>query len=89
MFVLSARRMLSDLERYQPAIYDGLCALKPFIGSSGFSEKLSEIFPRMPSISMIMASWSQLPLMQLEVPLVLPTDFGWNDVVLECFERIR
>ena len=81
MFVLSARRMLSDLERYQPAIYDGLCALKPFIGSLDFSEKLAEVFPRMPSISMDYGIMEPASADVSGGPIkVLPTDFGWNDV---------
>ena len=81
MFIFQAKRMLRDLERYQPALYNGLMELLPAIDTPEFSEKLAHVFPRLPSISIdygVLEPCSDDP---NGGPIsVIPSDFGWNDV---------
>jgi mannose-1-phosphate guanylyltransferase len=81
MFIFQAKRMLSDLCKYQPVLYAGLKALEPHIGQKTFSAELEYIFPRLPSISIdygVLEPCSNDP--DGEPISVIPSNFGWNDV---------
>ena len=81
MFIFSAKRMLSDLEKYQPQLFDGLKRLSTVLGDQQFDETLKTVFPRLPSISIdygVLEPCSEDPMG--EPITVIPSDFGWNDV---------
>lgn len=81
MFIFQAKRMLRDLEKYQPALYQGLMELAPAIDTPEFSETLAHVFPRLPSISIdygVLEPCSDDP--NGDPISVIPSDFGWNDV---------
>lgn len=81
MFIFQARRMLSDLQKYQPALYEGLKSLEPHIGQSSFESELQHIFPRLPSISIDYGVLEPCSMDPSGAPIsVIPSDFGWNDV---------
>lgn len=81
MFIFSAKRMLNDLQKYQPTLFNGLQSLVPHLASERFPESLRTIFPKLPSISIdygILEPCSEDP---NGGPItVIPADFGWNDV---------
>jgi mannose-1-phosphate guanylyltransferase len=81
MFIFQAKRMLSDLCKYQPALYAGLMTLQPHIGQNTFSTQLEYTFPRLPSISIdygVLEPCSNDP--DGKPISVIPSNFGWNDV---------
>ena len=81
MFIFRASRMLDDLETYQPQLHSGLMALKPFVGTETFDEKLEAVFPRLPSISIDYGVLEPCSNDTNGRPItVVPSDFGWNDV---------
>lgn len=81
MFIFSAKRMLADLEKYQPQLFAGLQTLAKSLGTDEFDTALMETFPRLPGISIdygVLEPCSDDP--AGEPITVIPSDFGWNDV---------
>ena len=75
MFVWKVSKILEDFKRYLPKLYYRLEELAQFIGTEQEEEKLQEIYPTIPSISIdygIMERSNDV--------VVVPGDFGWNDV---------
>lgn len=75
MFVWKVSKILEDFKRYLPKIYDKLEKLAQFIGTDKEDEMLLKIYPTIPSISIdygIMERSNDV--------VVVPGDFGWNDV---------
>lgn len=75
MFIWKVSKILEDFKRYLPKVYYKLEELAEFIGTSNEEEKLKEIYPLIPSISIdygIMERSNDV--------VVVPGDFGWNDV---------
>lgn len=75
MFVWKTSVILQDIERFLPRLYDKLMELEPYIGTEEEQEVLARLYPQMDSISIdygIMERSNSV--------LVLPGDFGWNDV---------
>lgn len=75
MFVWKVSKILEDFKRYLPKLYYKLEELAQFIGTEQEEEKLQEIYPTIPSISIdygIMERSNDV--------VVVPGDFGWNDV---------
>ena len=81
MFIFSAKRMLADLEKYQPQLFAGLQKLAASLGTDEFDSTLQTVFPRLPSISIdygVLEPCSNDP--SGDPITVIPSDFGWNDV---------
>ena len=75
MFVWKVSKILEDFKRYLPKVYAKIEELSQFIGTDKEYEKLQEIYPTIPSISIdygIMERSNDV--------VVVPGDFGWNDV---------
>ncbi len=75
MFVWKVSKILEDFKRYLPKVYDNLEKLSEFIGTDKEQEKLQQIYPTIPSISIdygVMERSNDV--------VVVPGDFGWNDV---------
>ena len=75
MFVWKVSKILEDFKRYLPKVYDRLEELSDFMDTDMEIEKLKEIYPTIPSISIdygVMERSNEV--------VVVPGDFGWNDV---------
>lgn len=75
MFVWKVSKILEDFKRYLPKVYDKLEEISKYIGTCEENEKLEELYPQIPSISVdygIMERSSDV--------IVVPGDFGWNDL---------
>lgn len=75
MFVWKVSKILEDFKRYLPKIFYKLEKMSGFIGTSNEEEKIKEIYPTIPSISIdygVMERSNDV--------VVVPGDFGWNDV---------
>lgn len=75
MFVWKASTILNNIERFLPKLYDRLVELEKYIDTEDEPRVLKELYPKMPSISIdygIMERSNDV--------LVVPGDFGWNDV---------
>lgn len=75
MFVWKVSKILEDFKRYLPKIYDKLEKISQKIGTDEESKAIREIYPSIPSISIdygIMERSNDV--------VVVPGDFGWNDV---------
>lgn len=75
MFVWKASVILENFERYLPRIYHTLAPLAEVIDTDQEASVLAELYPKLQSISIdygIMERSDQV--------LVIPGDFGWNDV---------
>lgn len=75
MFVWKVSKILEDFKRYLPKVYYKLEELSYFLGTDKEQEELQKIYPSIPSISIdygIMERSNDV--------VVVPGDFGWNDV---------
>jgi mannose-1-phosphate guanylyltransferase len=82
MFVWRVQRLLELFAQFQPAITAGIDRLSPAWATPGWSDKLAEEFPRMPSISVDYALVE--PQAQAGRAagglFVVPASFQWDDV---------
>ena len=82
MFVWRVQRLLELFAQFQPAIKAGIDRLSPAWATPGWSDKLAEEFPRMPSISVDYALVE--PQAQAGRAagglFVVPASFQWDDV---------
>lgn len=75
MFVWKVSKILEDFKRYLPKVYDKLEELSKYMGTDKEIEAIQKIYPNIPSISIdygVMERSNDV--------LVVPGDFGWNDV---------
>ncbi|MEG0180811.1 MAG: mannose-1-phosphate guanylyltransferase [Romboutsia sp.] len=75
MFVWKVSKILEDFKRYLPKVYDRLELLSDNLDTDDEAEAISNIYPTIPSISIdygIMERSNDV--------VVVPGDFGWNDV---------
>ncbi|MDK2788513.1 MAG: mannose-phosphate guanylyltransferase [Epulopiscium sp.] len=75
MFVWKVSTILDNIKRFLPKLYDKLLELEPYIDTEEEAKALDDIYPQMQSISIdygIMERSNEV--------LVIPGDFGWNDV---------
>lgn len=75
MFIWKTSTILNAFERYLPKIYSCLTEIAAAMNTENEQKKISEIYPSIPSISIdygIMERSGDV--------VVLPGDFGWNDV---------
>lgn len=75
MFVWKVSTILENFKRFLPKLYNGLEELSSFLGSEGEEQKLKEIYPTLQSISIDYGIMERS-----DDVLVIPGDFGWNDV---------
>lgn len=75
MFVWKVSKILEDFKRYLPKVYEKLEEISKAIGTEKEIDTIKEIYPTIPSISIdygVMERSNDV--------LVVPGDFGWNDV---------
>lgn len=75
MFVWKVSKILEDFKRYLPKVYEKLEEISNYLGTKDEIEKIKEIYPTIQSISIdygIMERSNDV--------IVVPGDFGWNDV---------
>ena len=75
MFIWKTSVILSNFERYLPRLYKNIMELYEFIGTEKEAEMLAEIYPKLQNISIDYGI-----LERSDDVLVIPGDFGWNDV---------
>lgn len=75
MFIWSAGQLLAEIKRQQPAMYDLLMQIRPFIGQPDFTERIQPLWaemPRLPIDTAVMEGARQMA--------VIPVDIGWSDI---------
>ncbi|MGL6107510.1 mannose-1-phosphate guanylyltransferase [Romboutsia sp.] len=75
MFVWKVSKILEDFKRYLPKVYEKLEQLSKFLGTEEEAKAIQRIYPTIPSISIdygVMERSNDV--------VVVPGDFGWNDV---------
>ncbi len=78
MFVWRAATFLAELERQQPAMYEGLCVIAEAWGTDAQDRVLGEVWPLLPKISVdhaVMEGAADAGLVA-----TVPAAFGWTDV---------
>lgn len=85
MFVWKASVILKEIERYLPEVFECLMKIKRVLGKKNEQELVNEIYPKIPQISIDYGI-----LERSDKVLVLPGDFGWNDVgSWDMLEKVR
>jgi mannose-1-phosphate guanylyltransferase len=75
MFVARAGRLQEEIARHTPDIAAGIASLSETLGRPEYEERLSEVFPRLPSVSI------DYGVMEKTAAIgVLPASFAWSDV---------
>jgi mannose-1-phosphate guanylyltransferase len=75
IFLWKNRTLLSLFQQHMPELYQGLCRLRPILGSPGSDQELAAVFAQFPRISIdygILEKTSGLRLM--------PAQFYWDDI---------
>lgn len=75
MFVWKVSKILEDFKRYLPKVYEKLEEINDCIGTDCQQEVIDSVYPLIPSISIdygVMERSNDV--------VVVPGDFGWNDV---------
>lgn len=75
MFVWKTSVILENFERFLPRLYRKLQAIEPYLDSEEESSVLEKIYPTLPNISIDYGIMERA-----ENVVVIPGDFGWNDV---------
>lgn len=75
MFIWNVKNAMSDLERYQPAMYALLTYLQTTFDTDDFQAKLDDIWEKMPNLSIDFAIMEKA-----DNIVVIPVDIGWSDV---------
>ncbi|MFW9998190.1 MAG: mannose-1-phosphate guanylyltransferase [Candidatus Odinarchaeota archaeon] len=75
MFVWQSKVILEAIERYLPELYAGLQRLKPFLSTNEIGARIVRIYPDLESISIDYGVMEKA-----DNVLVVPADFGWNDL---------
>lgn len=75
MFVWKASVILDNFRRYLPRLYNRMMEIYPYLGTDKGEEFITKIYPTLQSISIDYGI-----LERSDDVLVVPGDFGWNDV---------
>lgn len=76
IFVATPERILGEMEKHLPQLYDGLLKLKGALGSSDFEVHLRRVYEGLESISF---DYGIMEKTQSDV-FVVPCECGWSDV---------
>jgi len=76
IFVATPERILGEMEKHLPQLYDGLLKLKEALGSSDFEVHLRRVYEGLESISF---DYGIMEKTQSDV-FVVPCECGWSDV---------
>ncbi|HHW01459.1 MAG TPA: mannose-1-phosphate guanylyltransferase [Thermoanaerobacterales bacterium] len=75
MFVWKTSVILSNFERFLPRLYHKISEIEPYIGTAKERDAVEEIYPALQDISIDYGIMERA-----EEVVVIPGDFGWNDV---------
>lgn len=75
IFVWRASTILNELWKHLPALMEGLAPLKAALGTEAEGEVLRTVYPSLPKISIDYGVMERA-----ENTLVIPADFGWDDL---------
>jgi mannose-1-phosphate guanylyltransferase len=75
IFVWKASVILKNFERFLPRIYKKVLTIEPYIGTSEEKRVVQEVYPELQSISIDYGIMERV-----EEVVIIPGDFGWNDV---------
>jgi mannose-1-phosphate guanylyltransferase/mannose-6-phosphate isomerase len=75
MFVWKTSSFLREIEKHQPALYQGLMKIKESIGTGREADVVKEVFSKLASISVDYAVMEKT-----DRAAVIPADIGWSDV---------
>lgn len=75
MFIWKISVILENFKRYLPRLYNSVLKLYEYMDTGRFAEVLDEVYPGLQSISIDYGI-----LERSDEVLVVPGDFGWNDV---------
>jgi len=76
MFIWPVKRVLAEFERHVPTLYTELERLASAIGTTGYENLLSEIWPQVKRISVDYALMEHIQ----EGVRVIPVEMGWTDI---------
>jgi mannose-1-phosphate guanylyltransferase len=75
MFVWKTSVILSNFERFLPRLYRKISEIEPYIGTAQERDAVENIYPTLQDISIDYGIMERA-----EEVVVIPGDFGWNDV---------
>lgn len=75
MFVWKTSVILTNFERFLPRIYKKILKIEPYIGTNEENRVMEEVYPELQDISIDYGIMERV-----EEVVVIPGDFGWNDV---------
>jgi mannose-1-phosphate guanylyltransferase len=75
MFVWQAETILEAVRSHLPGLYSDLQELQPMLGTGNLQDGIARIYPDLESISIDYGVMEKA-----ENVLMIPADFGWNDV---------
>lgn len=75
IFVWRLSVLKGEIQRCLPQLAEGLKCIEPFIGTAAEIERLGQIYPALPAISVDYGILEKNPNM-----LVVPSDYGWDDL---------
>ncbi|MCG6945324.1 MAG: mannose-1-phosphate guanylyltransferase, partial [Deltaproteobacteria bacterium] len=75
MFVWQAETILEAVRSHLPGLYSDLQELQPMLGTGNLEDGIARIYPDLESISIDYGVMEKA-----ENVLMIPADFGWNDV---------
>ncbi|GAB4259903.1 mannose-1-phosphate guanylyltransferase [Thermincola ferriacetica] len=75
MFIWKTSSILRAMETYQPQLYEGLCQIGRGLNEGDFEQRLLQVYGKLPKQSIDYAI-----LEKANNILVVPGDFGWDDV---------
>lgn len=75
MFIWSVSTILNNMQRYCPALYDGLMTMEPCLGTANEAEQVRRVYESLPTISIDYAVMEHA-----DRVFVVKGGFGWSDV---------
>lgn len=75
MFVWKVKNLLSEIKKYEPALYEGLAEIRKNIGTPNEDEVIRRVFQKLKSISIDYAVMEKT-----DRAVVIPADVDWSDV---------
>jgi mannose-1-phosphate guanylyltransferase/mannose-6-phosphate isomerase len=75
IFVWKTKTLLTEIEKHQPTLHDGLQKIRKSIGTDKESEVIRQVFTKLESISIDYAVMEKT-----DRAAVIPADIGWSDV---------
>jgi mannose-1-phosphate guanylyltransferase/mannose-6-phosphate isomerase len=75
IFVWKTKMFLAEVEKHQPALYQGLIEIRKSIGTDKEADVIKEVFKKLDSVSIDYAVMEKT-----DRAAIIPADIGWSDV---------